>query len=129
MQLVPSNQSKKVDTADGDHSFQPRIPISSKQQSPLASDGVVAMVSFKVGDVVWCKLKGHPIWPAKVKDISGKNNQQFTIVWFKDYRISKVHRNQLSSFENVPKNQLSQKNYKQQAAFKEAFLYFTATKF
>jgi len=24
-------------------------------------------ISFKIGDIVWAKLRGHPWWPAKVR--------------------------------------------------------------
>lgn len=59
---------------------------------------VVALPHYKVGDVVWCKLKGSPNWPAKVKEIYGKHNQMLKLVWFNDNRLSAVHQGQVSKF-------------------------------
>ena len=35
----------------------------------------VALCKFEIDDVVWCNLKSHSKWPAKIAKIYGKNNQ------------------------------------------------------
>lgn len=80
----------------------------------------VAINEFKINDVVWCKLKGHPKWPAIVKKIYGKSNQMIQLYWFNDYRMSAVHRAQVSKFTTEPFNT---ENGKLVTAIKEAVLY------
>lgn len=98
-------------------------------KSASESNGTVALIQFRVGDVVWCKLKGFPKWPAKIKEICDQNNNYITIVWFNDYRITKVHRGQLAEFKNVPDAILSKtkKNVRLEKAVKEAMIYYRST--
>lgn len=56
---------------------------------------VVARIDFKVNEVIWCKIRGYPSWPCKIKTFV-KN--MVIVVWFNDYRITKVYRTQLQKF-------------------------------
>lgn len=38
--------------------------MASKKQDIEIYDGDFEV--FLVGDIIWAKLKGHPVWPAKV---------------------------------------------------------------
>lgn len=121
-----SNLSTKVDTIAAVQLSRIGSRVKSQQQqNQSASNGTLALIQFKVGDAVWCKLKGHPEWPAKIKDISGKNNQYVTIIWFNDYRSSKVHKGQLKPFKHVPA--FEPKNIKQATAIKEALFYISSS--
>lgn len=55
---------------------------------------------FKVGEVVWAKLRGFPSWPARIEKIVGDKKQTMEIYWFNDYRKSKVFRSQIFNFHD-----------------------------
>lgn len=59
---------------------------------------VLSTEFFRVGQVVWAKLRGFPCWPAKIERIGGEKKQFIEIFWFNDYRRSKVFRSQLFDF-------------------------------
>lgn len=58
----------------------------------------VATVEFQTGEVVWAKIRGYPHWPAKIK--SFPSSKMALVVWFNDYRITKMYRTQLHKFLN-----------------------------
>lgn len=64
------------------------------EQIPLT----VAVISFKIDEVVWAKIKGHVHWPAKIKSFA--NSKMVIVVWFNDYRTTKIYRTQLFKFLN-----------------------------
>lgn len=107
---------RRIDSASDIEYDMQMVPLKLSKND--TADGTVAVIPFKVGDVVWCQLRGHPIWPAQVKEII---DNYATIVWFNDYRTSKVHRTQLSLFNYMPT--FTKKNVKQETAIKEALLY------
>lgn len=86
----------------------------------------IALMEFQTDDLVWCKLKGHPSWPAKVLNVYGKNRQMLEVYWFKDYRSSKVHKGQCKPFKEhapeVEKDPTSSVQYKLNAAIQEALI-------
>lgn len=57
---------------------------------------IVARIDYKINEVVWAKIKGFPHWPAKLKRID--SNKMVTVVWFNDYRTTKIYKTQLSKF-------------------------------
>lgn len=89
---------------------------------------IVAKIDFKVGDVVWAKIRGCPFWPAKIERIYGVKLQMIEILWFNDYRRSKVYRTQIESF--LPNFRKNSKFFKEkvglETAAKEAVLYMTS---
>lgn len=85
----------------------------------------VANVGAKIGDVVWCQLKGWPKWPARIKSVYGIHGQMMEIVWFNDYRVSKVHKGQTSKFGVEP---YDEDNLGLKTAIKEAVLYIKSLK-
>lgn len=97
---------------------------SSKMNSlvdPTEIGNTVSLIQFSMDEVVWAKLKGHPAWPAK---IVGFENKRFEILWFNDYRRSKVFRSQLFKFNNANVEKFSKaKNVGVETAIKEAILY------
>ncbi|XP_055326601.1 uncharacterized protein LOC129580316 [Sitodiplosis mosellana] len=56
----------------------------------------VAQIIFKVDEVVWAKIKGHPHWPARIKCFPSA--KMAIVVWFNDYRTTKIYRTQLHKF-------------------------------
>lgn len=120
VQLIPTKQLK------------PLVPAANRKSGKkddqaypyFTSNRTVAKIQFKINDVVWCKLKGHPKWPAKVDEICGKNGQLIKLTWFNDYRMSQVNRGQVSKFNTVESIPVEvKKNMKLQKAIKEAIIY------
>lgn len=57
--------------------------------------GTVALLDFQIGEVVWAKIKGFPHWPCTIKSFHKK---MVLVVWFNDYRCTKVFKSQLFKF-------------------------------
>lgn len=56
----------------------------------------IARIDFAIGEIVWAKIRGFPHWPAKV--IAIPNDRMVLVVWFNDYRVTKIYRTQLFKF-------------------------------
>lgn len=61
------------------------------------SDVQLAEIEFKINEVVWAKIRGYAHWPARIKAFS---NKMVIVVWFNDYRTTKMYRSQLFKFLN-----------------------------
>lgn len=61
----------------------------------ISTNKTVAVLAFSVNEIVWGKIRGWPHWPARVTSIEGR---KFEVVWFNDYRKSKLFRTQLFKF-------------------------------
>lgn len=83
------------------------IPIEPSliigQDQPMASalntaqcSNTVAQIEFKIGEIVWAKIKGYAHWPAKIK--SFPSSRMAEVIWFNDYRRTKVYKTQLFKF-------------------------------
>lgn len=53
-------------------------------------------MDFKLNETIWAKIKGHPHWPAKIK--SFPSHRMAGVVWYNDYRRTKVYKTQLFKF-------------------------------
>lgn len=72
------------------------LPIANVSKSDLApQNNIVAKIEFKINEVIWCKIRGWPAWPCRIRTFV-KN--MAIVVWFNDYRITKVYRTQLQKF-------------------------------
>lgn len=69
-----------------------------RDEKNINQSKVVSTEFFRVGQVVWAKLRGFPCWPAKIERIGGEKKQFIEIFWFNDYRRSKVFRSQIFDF-------------------------------
>lgn len=56
----------------------------------------IAPIVFQIGEVVWAKIKGSAHWPAKIK--SFPSSKMVIVVWFNDYRTTKIYRTQVFKF-------------------------------
>lgn len=65
---------------------------------PLAipTTQTIARIEYRVKEVVWAKLRGHPHWPAFIK--SFPTDKTAEVVWFNDYRRTKIFRTQMFKF-------------------------------
>lgn len=82
----------------------------------------IAVLPFKIGEVVWCKIRGSSHWPAKILSY---DNRKFDVFWFNDYRRSKVFTSQLFKFGKYF-NEFAKKfnsSIRLETAAKEALLY------
>lgn len=57
---------------------------------------VLQVIDFSVGEVVWAKIKGYAHWPAKIKSFPTSRTAE--VVWFNDYRTTKIFRTQLFKY-------------------------------
>lgn len=62
------------------------------------ANSTVAQIEFKIGEIVWARIKGFPAWPARIK--SFPSNKMAVVYWFNDYRITKLYRTQMYKFLN-----------------------------
>lgn len=66
----------------------------------------ISIPDFVLNEIVWAKIRGSAPWPARIDRISLTKNgiQVFEIVWYNDYRRSKIYKTQLNKFlENFEK--------------------------
>lgn len=56
----------------------------------------VATTEFVVGNIVWAEIRGSPHWPAEI--LSFPSNRMVDVVWFNDYRKTRVYRTQIFNF-------------------------------
>lgn len=61
----------------------------------LPHNNIVAKIEFRLNEVIWCKIRGWPTWPCRIRAFV-KN--MAIVVWFNDYRTTKVYRTQLQKF-------------------------------
>lgn len=95
-----SKMKRKINFDDGnevekrrkltDGSIEAIVPESPKKALELVK------IDFRIGEVVWAKIKGFPCWPAKIKAHHPRN--MATVIWFNDYRTTKVFKSQLFPF-------------------------------
>lgn len=108
--IEPTQSKRKLEKTDNDlnvhsefihHNKKRKIGEASKSvenekitNQPMA----VSNEFYRVGQVVWAKLRCFPSWPAKIERICGDKKQLIEIYWFNDYRRSKVFRSQIFDF-------------------------------
>lgn len=96
-----------------------------KTSPTISANNTVANIEFLRNEVVWGKIRGWPHWPARIVEFE---NKRIEILWFNDYRRTKVFRTQLFKF--YPNfNEFAQKfssNIGLETAAKEALLYLSA---
>lgn len=91
-----TKNSNEDDTINKTANFDANNEVPSNSNKPKNDE--IAIVDFKIGEVVWAKIRGFPYWPAKIENISGQKKQIFRIYWFNDYRTSKVFKSQIFKF-------------------------------
>lgn len=85
--FVNQNESTTNDKRSTDADTQP--------ETTDAKNMVVMTLPFKIGEVVWGKIRGWPHWPAKIMRIYP---QQYEVEWFNDFRRTKLYRSQIYKF-------------------------------
>lgn len=74
-------------------------PIVESTSAPILEpdeENQIAVIEFRVGEIVWAKIKGFPHWPAVIK--SFPSDRMAIVIWFNDYRKTKIYRTQLFKF-------------------------------
>lgn len=95
---VPAPKKPKLNNKHDDEQCSNRKIANAAMLKPghVNNENAVSTINFKVGDIVWAKIKGHPHWPAEIKSMP---SERFAVVyWFNDYRTTKISRNQLFTF-------------------------------
>lgn len=103
---VPTKRSNTVEEKRSDSSQQeennsvvePKEPNLSLDHANSNADIplTVSIIDYKINEVVWAKIKGYSFWPGKIK--SFPSSQTAEIVWFNDYRRTKVFKTQMKKF-------------------------------
>lgn len=103
--------------------------LKTYKRNSKPQEASLTLLGFSVGDIVWAKLRGSPFWPAKIERIYGTKLQMVEILWFNDYRRSKVYKTQIEQFlPNFAKNsKLFKQHIGLETAAKEAVLYVAST--
>lgn len=52
---------------------------------------IIAQQQFRISEIVWAKLGHFPSWPCKIERLYGVRNQMVEVLWFNDFRRSKMH--------------------------------------
>lgn len=76
---------------------------SIERTKPVTSTNTISnpALEFKVGEVIWGKIRGSVHWPAIITGIiHGKRCQRFELLWFNNYLKTIVFRSQLFKFES-----------------------------
>lgn len=101
--------------------------LDSKKDDEKRSQ--VAVLDFKVGEVIWAKIRGYPGWPARIEQISGEKRLTYRVYWFNDYRTSTVFKSQIfkfhPNFEQYAKE--FQSHIGLETAAREALIYLART--
>lgn len=87
---IPAIQKPKSISSNTINKSEQAKTVQSASQS-----NAVANMKFVPGEVVWCKIRGWSHWPGIIKTIE---NNKFNVLWFNDYRTSKVFHTQLFKF-------------------------------
>lgn len=90
-----STKSKSADSKEAMLVASSETAISEKT-TDVTIQNQLQVIDFKIEEVVWAKIKGYPHWPAKIK--SFPSNRTAEVVWFNDYRKTKIFRTQLFKF-------------------------------
>lgn len=101
--IMTRSKKQKMMNEDGMHKTD-EIQRSETKNSKSLQDiekktqptKTIATLSFRIGEIVWCKVRGSWHWPAKVLSFDGR---RYEVYWFNDYRRSKVFLSQLFKFE------------------------------
>lgn len=134
---ITAQSKRKLENADNDRNiYSDSIHLNKKRKTADASEPVrkekntnqsadISTEFFRVGQVVWAKLRGFPCWPAKIERICGEKKHLIEIFWFNDYRRSKVFRSQIFDFnEHFAQFAVELKNHiGLETAAKEALMY------
>lgn len=89
-----AHQSSFID--DGTDLMTKHSANSNENQPSTSTVNTVAKIEFKVGEIVWARIKGYPHWPAKVTSFPSAKMAE--VVWMNDYRKTKLYRTQLWKF-------------------------------
>lgn len=97
-----SKSEEKIENACAQPSidYSPNIvPYHSSANSAILLDSrnnVIEKITFSIGEIVWAKIRGFKTWPAKIR--SFPSNKMAEVIWFNDYRRTKLYRSQLFKF-------------------------------
>lgn len=108
--LIPHPKKQKLSNDKGLPKSE-IIPIASNEQSKFEAskrmetqqipNTTVAVMPFKINEIVWGKIRGWPHWPARITVLEGR---RYEVIWFNDYRKSKLFPSQVFKFtENFEK--------------------------
>lgn len=87
-----SDQSLNVEMEEPKSSPNQNIESTSHASPPNMA---INTIPFKVGEIIWGKIWGWPHWPAKIVRFW---RRQFEVIWYNDFRVTKLYRSQMYKF-------------------------------
>lgn len=124
----PLREISVRDSCDSDITMKNAEDITRSKRKPIAktkSEKVlshdIAQNDFDIGEIVWCKLKGHNHWPCKIENF---DHGKIVVRWFNDYRYSTVFKSQLFKFSENCEAFSKKKSVALQIAIKEALIMY-----
>lgn len=102
---IPTSQKNIVEETESKSLT--KTPFEEKSVEPLVKDevkeaaipkifGPIVKIEFRIGEVVWAKIKGFVAWPGRIK--SFPSNKMVIVTWLNDYRATKIYRTQMYKF-------------------------------
>lgn len=76
------------------------VPNRRNLEDGILSNSALVRPDFVVNEIIWAKIRGSAHWPAKIERIVSTVAGLicYEIIWFNDYRRSKIHRTQAYKF-------------------------------
>lgn len=106
--MINSKRKSEIEISQLTHSKKAKsskdkgIPATTEvpqiiEEIPKITKKTIAIVDFKLKEVVWAKIRGSHHWPAEIISIK---KRQYQVRWFNDYRTTNVFRTQLYKFKS-----------------------------
>lgn len=89
-------KSFKRKISDDEYSLEGENPPKRQRASVDNACTQLDVVRFAIGEIIWAKIRGSPHWPAQIKSFPTHNTAE--VLWFNDYRRTKVFRTKLFKF-------------------------------
>lgn len=90
-----SKKRKNNDQLTDDENDNKKRKLNDGSSDAMPREDVIAQMDFKIGEIVWAKIKGHPHWPCVIKAF---NKKMVIVLWYNDYRQTKIYKTQLFKF-------------------------------
>lgn len=71
---------------------------ANSEAGPSNPVNAVANLDWRVGEIIWAKIKGWPTWPGQIK--SFPSARMVEVIWLNDYRKTRLYRTQMFKFLN-----------------------------
>ena len=74
-------------------------------------------MSFKVGDLVFAKVRGFPAWPSRITAIPASSGTRFSVMFYGTYEVATVNENNVWTFSPVNEKRFATKTHLRKEKF------------